>query len=362
MSRIINSEQLSYLELHAPGLNRKDMGQIRTRFGSFTEAARLSTSAFQGLGLIKVKLQSLAQWREPAALAARVKLVEELSIEITLDTDPNYPDQWRQIPDPPIGFYLRGQLPAGWPLAIVGSRRPTDYGQQVVQSLLGQLASSQSLIISGLAYGIDQLAHRLALQYGLPTLAVLGTGLDTIYPAAHRQLANLIIDQGGGLVSEFPLGSRPYPGNFPVRNQLIAGLAEVILVVEGSQRSGSLITGRLGADYGRDVWALPGDINRPNSAGPNRLISEGAYPYCSPASFLGRYQLTAPAGVPVVLDQLEQRILKALSRQTLHLNDLAEQLALDIGSLSSKVIMLEIKGQVFDRGEGYYSSDRAGRA
>ena len=191
--------------------------------------------------------------------------------------DPEMPPRLRAIPDAPAVLFLRGdpRLLAAPQIAVVGSRRATPAGARVARRLAGALAARGIVITSGLAQGIDAAAHRGALDAGGRTVAVLGSSLDRVYPAGHRSLAERIAGQGA-LVSEFPFGSAPMPWNFPWRNRIISGLSLGVLVVEAAERSGSLVTARLAADQGREVFAVPGSVLNPLAAGCHRLLRDGA--------------------------------------------------------------------------------------
>jgi DNA processing protein len=188
-----------------------------------------------------------------------------------------YPPLLKQLPDAPLVLYVRGDLGAmsRHAVAIVGARRPTAYGSQVAHRLASDLAQRQLVIVSGLARGIDSAAHTGALEGRGKTVAVLGSGLDVIYPREHKRLADRIVESGA-LVSEFPLGTSPAPENFPIRNRIISGLSLGVVIVEAAEYSGSLITARLALEQNREVFAVPGNITTAQSFGPNHLIKQGA--------------------------------------------------------------------------------------
>ena len=190
---------------------------------------------------------------------------------------PAYPPLLKQIADPPLALYVKGDASAlcGHAVALVGSRRPSAYGSSVAHRLAGDLAQRQMVVVSGMARGIDSAAHRGALEVGGKTVAVLGSGLDVIYPRENKKLAERIAEQGA-IVSEFPLGTPPVPENFPVRNRIISGLSLGVVIVEAAEYSGSLITARLALEQNREVFAVPGNITSPQSFGPNLLIKQGA--------------------------------------------------------------------------------------
>ena len=190
---------------------------------------------------------------------------------------PDYPPLLRQIPDPPLVLYVRGDVRvlSQHALAIVGTRRPSAYGSQVAHKLARDLAERQMVIVSGLARGIDSCAHRGALEGKGKTVAVQGRGMDAIYPSENRKLAEKIVESGA-VISEFPFGTGPTPENFPIRNRIISGLALGVVVVEAAEYSGSLITARLALEQNREVFAVPGNITTAQSFGPNHLIKQGA--------------------------------------------------------------------------------------
>jgi DNA processing protein len=193
---------------------------------------------------------------------------------VALD-DPNYPALLKQIHDPPARLYVHGRLPAEPMIAIVGSRRATPYGQRAARRLARDLSELGVVVVSGLARGIDAAAHRGALEGGSPTVAVMATGLDRIYPPEHAELAQAIA-QSGAVITEAEPGTPPLPGRFPVRNRIISGLSLGVIVVEAAQRSGALITARMAAEQGRDVLCVPGSIENPLATGVHQLIKDGA--------------------------------------------------------------------------------------
>ena len=190
-----------------------------------------------------------------------------------------YPRRLKEIDQPPPVLYLRGDLlPADeWAVAIVGTRRITAYGRQVTEEVATTLARSGVTVVSGLARGVDSVAHKAALDAGGRTIAVLGSGVDVIYPSEHRSLAERMI-ASGAILSDYPVGTAPDGVNFPPRNRIISGLSLAVIVVEAGQKSGALITAEFAAEQGRDVFAVPGNINAPQSAGCNALIQQGARP------------------------------------------------------------------------------------
>jgi len=197
-------------------------------------------------------------------------------VQIVCLNDPDYPELLTQIPDPPLVLYVRGELLRKEPtVALVGSRKATPYGLNVTRTLARDLGTAGVTIVSGLARGVDAHAHRAALESGARTIAVLGSGIDVIYPSEHKPLSEKIIQQGA-VVSELPMGSAPNRENFPIRNRIISGLSLGVVVVEASDKSGSLITARMAMEQGREVLAVPGSIFNESSKGCHALIKDGA--------------------------------------------------------------------------------------
>lgn len=197
-------------------------------------------------------------------------------------SDPGYPEQLTRIADPPEGLWVRGTLVSGLGVAIVGTRRATRYGLGMARSMGAAVAAAGWSVVSGLARGVDGAAHRGCLDAGGVGVAVLGSGIDIWYPPEHRRLGESLVDAGGAVVSEYPPGTRPEPWRFPARNRIISGLSAVVVVCEAAEKGGALITARLAAEQGREVFAVPGDVSRPTSVGTNLLIRDGALPVLGP--------------------------------------------------------------------------------
>jgi len=271
-------------------------------------------------------------------------------ITLTLD-DPLYPVLLKEISDPPNPLYVRGnaQLLNFSPLlAVVGSRKSSVYGKQAIDRLLTPLVKNGVPLVSGLAYGIDSIAHNLCLSYHTPTIAVLGSGIDdaTIYPRLHVKLANAIIKDGGVIISEYPAGTAPLQFHFPARNRIIAALTMSTLVVQAAARSGSLITARLALEYGRDVAAVPGAITDSLSAGTNQLIQQGATPLLTPEDAFAMLNIdpvaTASNRVSATLTDQQKIVLAAMSSTPLHVDQLVAITSLPSPVLSVTLTELEL--------------------
>jgi DNA processing protein len=271
-------EELHWLALRlVPGLGARSAGKLLDRFRSPQAIFRASRTELEGAGLSGAVAQSIASGCtfEDAA-AQQEKMAEAGAAAIPLG-DPRYPRPLREIFDPPILLYVRGcqELLDSLKLAVVGTRRATPYGLAASERLSADLAHAGLTIVSGMARGVDAAAHKGALAAGGGTVAVLGCGVDVLYPVENRKLMAEIAAKGL-IVSEFPMGTAAFPQNFPIRNRIISGMSLGVLVVEGAQYSGSAITARLAMDQGREVFAVPGNITSKLSWCPNLLIKQGA--------------------------------------------------------------------------------------
>jgi DNA processing protein len=271
-------EELHWLALRlVPGLGPRKSGMLIERFRTPQAVFRASLTELEGLGLsgsLARSIQSGCSFEEAAGQQQKMLDTGTLAIPIT---HPLYPEPLRQIFDPPVLLFARGntELLRGISFAVVGTRRPTPYGLAVAEKLSGDLARAGLIIISGMARGIDTAGHRGALAAGGKTIAVLGCGADIVYPSENKKLATEIVAKGL-VLSEFPMGSVAFPQNFPIRNRIISGISAGLLVVEGAQYSGSSITAKLALDQGRELFAVPGNITNKLSWGPNLLIKQGA--------------------------------------------------------------------------------------
>ena len=270
--------------------------------------------------------------------------------------DPAYPPALLEMADPPLMLYVLGDLQAldhPRKLAVVGSRNPTPQGAANARQFANAMGEAGLCIVSGLALGVDGAAHEGALEAGAPTLAIVGTGLDRVYPKSHRDLAHRIAAQGGALVSEYHLGTPPLPANFPQRNRIIAGLAQGTLVVEAAVQSGSLITARLAAEQGREVFAIPGSIHAPQSRGCHTLIRQGAKLVESAQDILEDLQwgtTHAPRSEASAPDEIlpadEGSLLKALGHDPVSLDALQARTGLPTPDLQAQLLELELDGHI----------------
>src|SRR5205085_3688004 len=258
-----------------PGVGPRAAAKLLERFGSAEGVFAATRADFETLRLQPEAIESIMARDLFEVAGDEIERVREMGADILLLDDGVYPQLLREIFDPPITLYVKGAWDACFDqpcVAIVGSRRSSTYGQNTATMLARDLAERGVTIVSGLARGIDAAAHRGALEAAGRTVAVLGTGIDEVYPRDHRKLADEILASGGAIVSEFPLGTPPAPQNFPYRNRIISGLSLGVLLVEAAENSGSLITARLAMEQNREVFAVPGNITSRNSFGTNYLI------------------------------------------------------------------------------------------
>jgi DNA processing protein len=338
------------------GFGPQAFKKLLAGFKQLEEAwASTDTGKLEQLGLTKKQIDNFFQFRQKHPPE---KLFEELAkenIETLIIKDEAYPTQLKEIASAPPVLYLRGDksILSNKSIAIVGSRKFTEYGQRVTENLTRDLVRAGLTIVSGLALGIDGIAHRAALDAGGFTTAVLGTGIDdaTIYPREHFNLARRIIESGGALITEQPPKTPSLKQNFPARNRIMAGLALGTLVIEAAESSGSLITANFALEQNREVFAVPGDIFSPQSAGANLLVKHGAKLVTSAADILeelsiSRIQSELPLKIFEPKSNEEKTIWKVLSNEPLHIDKISKMTRLDTAAVASVLSALEIDGAV----------------
>ena len=260
-----------------PGIGRVRLAQLENYFGNLENAWKAPAGELKRAGIDSAALRMIARYRPEISPEAAMENLEQHGIKALTCHDSGYPSRLKEIYDYPPVIYLRGSLlpEDEWCLAVVGTRRASAYGKQVTEELVTDLARASIAIVSGLARGIDTIAHKSALKAGGRTLAVFASGLDIVYPGENARLAREITEQGC-LISEYPLGTRPRADNFPRRNRILSGLSLGALVTEAGETSGAMITARMALEQNREVFAVPGGILSPGSRGTNRLLQEGA--------------------------------------------------------------------------------------
>jgi DNA processing protein len=347
------------------GVGSRKAAMLIERFGSPSACFEANSAALEAAGLRRESIDALKRSEARAQAAEQLRKLTAIGGEVITLDDARYPPLLRETFDPPIVLYARGDIERAFnqpALAIVGSRHCSTYGRNVAEMLARELAERGVTIVSGLARGIDAAAHQGALAGRGLTVAVMGTGLDTIYPKENHKLAEHIAESGA-LLTEFPLESPPLPQHFPFRNRVISGITLGVLVVEGAERSGSLITARMAMEQGRDVFAVPGNITSAKSFGPNTLIKDGAklvqtwrdvveeLPFEIKAAILASERPdSAPAQLQfdeVALSDAERAVLSALREDAAtQIDELIAGARLARGELMSALLTLEMAGRI----------------
>lgn len=347
------------------GIGAAKVQALLSYFGDLESAWNAREAQLQRIGFDQRTLESFQAARSELNLDACLERVRAANVDLLTWNSPGYPDYLRAIDAPPPLLYVRGQLAEidRWAVGVVGTRRLTAYGRQVTHDLVAGLVRSGVTIVSGLARGIDAIAHRTALEMGGRTIGVLGSGVDRIYPAEHRELAAEIADGRGAVISEYALGEEPDARHFPPRNRLISGLSLGVLVIEAGEQSGALITARFALEQGREVFAVPGYITSPASAGTNRLIQQGAKLVRRADDILEELNLhmvLEKTAVQAVLPATpaEAALIAHLSAQPVHIDELSRATGMPSGEVSGTLTLMELKGMVRQVGGMNYVMSR----
>jgi len=326
--------QTSYGELKNAGLGQKDINAVLEKRTSINPDQAWTELAKHNIKVITVK-------------------------------DELYPTMLKEIYSPPALLYIKGNLPSDldFTLAVVGTRKTSVYGRQITPEIVSSLARTGLTIVSGLALGIDTLAHQATLDSGGATIAVLGCGLDKIYPLTNNKLAQKIIAKGGCLISEYPPGTKPLKQHFPVRNRIISGLSKGVLVIEGNEDSGSLITAKCALEQNREILAVPGNISCSTSHGPNNLIKMGAHVVTSALDVINSLDLELAEQwqenkkiIPQTKE--EKTLIQFLSSEPIHIDEIIKKSKLKPSIINSALTMMEMKGIVRHLGGMHYVLSR----
>jgi DNA processing protein len=336
-----------------PAIGRARFAVLESHFGSLEDAWQASPADLQRAGISGNALSALLAARDGISPETELERLDRLGVQALTWQDETYPAKLKEIYDRPPVLYVRGTLTAAdeWSIALVGTRRATAYGRQAAEELAIGLARNGITISSGLARGIDAIGHRAALNEGGRTIAVLACGLDLVYPPEHLKLAQEIMERGA-LLSDYPLGTQPRSEYFPRRNRIMVGISLGVLVVEGDLKSGALITARQALDENREVFAVPGSIYAPTFRGTNWLIQNGQGKLVTRVEdvleelnlSMAEHQLEAKELLPS--DETEAALLRHLSQEPIHIDDVRRQSGLPIAAVSSGLAMLELKGVV----------------
>lgn len=358
-----------------PKIGSRRFALLLKYFGTAKKAWQAKAMTWQKLGLPEQLIKEFLQFRENFRFDQVAVELEKHRVKFLTLKDEVYPKLLQEIADPPFVLFVKGQLKMQdqKALGIVGTRKITPYGREVTEKFASWLVGQGFTIVSGLARGVDSVAHRVALGCGGRTLAVLGCGLDQVYPPEHKGLAEQIAENGA-LLAEFPLGMPALRQNFPLRNRIISGLSLGVLVTEGEVKSGTKITAKYAVDQGREVFAVPGPITSPTSAGPAELIKLGAKLVNCGADILEELQLGELDPVErdkhsgIMADgqstealpqrnfasQEEQRVWELLMKGSKHIDDLARETGFGSAKLMSLLTLMEVSGKVKSVGSGKY--------
>jgi len=347
-----------------PRIGRVRTSQMESYFGSLEAAWKAPAAELKHAGLDSSTINAITAWRPKISLEAEMEKLAHYGVKVFSCHDPGYPSRLKEIYDYPPLLYVRGPLlpEDEWCIAVVGTRRATVYGRQVTEEIVTDLVQSKITIVSGLAKGIDSVAHQSALAAGGRSLAVFACGLDLVYPSENADLARRIMSQGA-LVSEYPLGTRPRADNFPRRNRIMSGMSLGVLVVEAGETSGAMITAHMALEQNREVFAIPGSILSPASRGTNHLIQEGAKLVHDYTDILEELNLMTVARqmemkevIPASED--ESLLLKHLGAEPTHIDEVCRTSGLPVATVSSTLAMMELKGLVKQLGPMSYTLAR----
>jgi DNA processing protein len=365
----MNEERTYWLALNMV----KGIGAVRFRtlldsLGSAQAAWSANPAALRAAGLHETVIEKFVEARQKVDVARIQPELEKFGVTALTWEDETYPRKLRELDQAPPVLYLRGALQPEdeWAVAVVGTRKVTSYGHQVAEEFGAFLAHNGITLVSGLARGVDGIAHQAALKAGGRTLAVVAHGLDQVYPVEHRSLAADIVAHGA-LISDYAIGTPPDAANFPPRNRIISGLSLAVVIIEAGEQSGALITAGFAAEQGREVFAVPGNIHAPQSKGANLLIQRGAHPLLRFEDLLDVLNLemmaehrSATAALPA--DATEAQLFGLLGQEPLHVNEISARAHLPIEQVSSTLALMELKGLVRQVGGMTYVAARELRA
>ena len=348
-----------------PTVGRVRIGLLEERFGSLKAAWEASTSELGSSGLTPAVVSAIEQVRRVVEPESELEQVRNANVSVLTWHDSEYPRLFRTIDDPPPILYVKGTLQPDDEsrVTVVGTRNATPYGREVAREVSGGLAESGVSVVSGLARGIDGIAHDAALRTGGRTIAVIGSGLDVVYPPEHRPLFDRIVESGA-VLSEYPLGTKPEARHFPRRNRLLSGLSAATVVIEGGLKSGARLTVEFALEQNREVLCVPGSIHSPASELTNWLIQQGAKLVMRVEDVLEELQIGgAPRQQPLpgisADTEEEARLLDVLTQEPQHIDELSRSTGMSITQASGTLAVMEIKGSVLQVGRMNYIRARA---
>lgn len=341
-------------------------GSVRTKLllSYFKKAAKIWKSSREDLlkiGLPEKKVAAFIDYRKNFDIEKYFIRLRNYKINVTTILDSDFPNNLKGLDSAPLVLYYKGSLKCLKinSVAIVGTRKITAYGREVTEQFSGGLSSFGVTIISGLAHGVDTAAHKACLSSGGATVAVLGNGLDTIYPSENTILASEIIKKGGAIISEYPLGYPALPENFASRNRIVSGLSDAVIIIEGAEKSGTLLTAGHAAEQGKTVFAVPGQITSPLSWAPLYLLKNGAKIATSVKDILEELDLQVKVDkekIQKVIPETKEEndLLKILENESLHLDELVRMSGCCTSEISARLTIMEMKGMIRNLGNGIY--------
>jgi DNA processing protein len=356
----MDQNRLSLLALQfIPGVGDYLIRQLVSYCGSAEKVFKTPKGKLLNIpGVGEVTAEAIRQGKPYSQAESEIKKAEQENVQLIFFTDKNFPSRLRQINDAPAVLYTKGNINFENPkvIGIVGTRQATAYGRERVEELVTDLIPHRPLIVSGLAYGIDIHAHKYAVKNNLPTIGVMGSGMDVIYPASHREIAKTMMGNGG-LVTEHPFGTKPDAHNFPARNRIVAAICDAVVIVEAAEKGGALITAEIANSYNKDVFAYPGNIGQSHSAGCNNLIKQNKAHLLTgikDLEYIMNWDASAQAEAPKEnftfegFEPSEQLTLKTLmeNNKQLMIDELSWKTNIPVSQLASVLLGLEFKGIV----------------
>ncbi len=341
------------------------MKALRERFESLENAWRASGAAFLSLGFRQSFVDRFLALRDGIHPEREYERMLAEHVAVIFYDDPSYPFLLSKSSKPPALLYYRGEIPGeddgSIVFAVVGTRKATQYGMRAIEVIIPPLVDERFVIVSGLAYGIDTHVHNATIENGGITCAVLGSGVDdkSIYPSENHRLVQKMIEQGGCLMSEYPVGTRPQKEHFPLRNRIVAGMSHGVLVIEAPERSGALITAYLALEQNREVFAIPAPITAQNSKGTNSLLKLGAHVVTEARDILRVFGLDEP-DIKItqkkleLFNETEKNIYTLLSSEPMHVDEMCTRLCLDIQTVNSTLGVMELNGFIKNVGHVRY--------
>lgn len=343
------------------GIGPVRFGKLLEYFGDAKAAWEASLDDLKGSGIGGIVSQNFVEFRRKFSISSYVDELRDAKVRFFAMRDLEYPRLLSQIKNPPIVLYVKGDLDFGLldqhkTVGVVGTRKITTYGEQVTRLIVGDLVDAECVIVSGLAVGVDSCAHRETIERMGKTIAVLGSGVDLCTPSENINLYKKIIDSGGVIVSEFPLGQEPVKGSFPSRNRIIAGLSDAVLVTEGAIDSGALITAEDAFKNNRKVFAIPGPITSNYSRGPNSLIARGAIQVTAASDILRMLEIKAVRKRNKILSENkdEQTIIDLLQNENMHIDEVIKKINIPASKVGMMLSFMEMKGLVVNLGSGIF--------